>query len=264
MMDMVLHKLMLLINSSQEGSTNRNLAIELVKHIDELKDLNIYEIADLCFVSTSTLSRFCRLLGYKNFNNFKDALENSYGFEIDYDSNYLQVKDNVDLGIEYMKEIYTNSIQDMNEHIKKNMLLELAKQIHEHESIHIFGNIGYQFLAMYLQERLGLFKKIIHISADVLQQAKEASRLTKNDLAIIVSPRGSSTIQSGILPILYKNGIYRVLVTQNEHTVYKDRYQLFIQIGGSFDNNLGMISFMYFIDQLVMIYYSLYHEDLIV
>ncbi|MFR1599458.1 MAG: MurR/RpiR family transcriptional regulator [Coprobacillus cateniformis] len=263
-MDMVLHKLMLFINGSQEGSTNRNLAIELVKHIDELKDLNIYEIADLCFVSTSTLSRFCRLLGYKNFNNFKDALENSYGFEIDYDSNYLQVKDNIDQGISYMKEIYMNSIQDMNEHFQKDTLLALAKQIHEHESIHIFGNIGYQFLAMYLQERLGLFKKIIHIYADVLQQSKEASRLSNQDLAIIVSPRGSSTIQSSILPILYKKEIYSVLITQNEHTVYKDRYQLFIQIGGSFDNNLGMISFMYFIDQLVMIYYSLYHDDLIV
>lgn len=203
-------------------------------------------------------------MGYKNFNNFKDALENSYGFEIDYDSNYLQVKDNIDQGISYMKEIYMNSIQDMNEHFLKDTLLALAKQIHEHESIHIFGNIGYQFLAMYLQERLGLFKKIIHIYADVLQQSKEASRLSNQDLAIIVSPRGSSTIQSSILPILYKKEIYSVLITQNEHTVYKDRYQLFIQIGGSFDNNLGMISFMYFIDQLVMIYYSLYHDDLIV
>ena len=46
MMDMILHKLMLFINGAQEGSTHRNLAIELVKHIDELKDLNIYEIAE--------------------------------------------------------------------------------------------------------------------------------------------------------------------------------------------------------------------------
>lgn len=263
-MDMVLHKLMLLINSSQEGSTNRNLAIELVKHIDELKDLNIYEIADLCFVSSSTLSRFCRLLGYKNFNSFKEALETSYGFEIDYDSQYLQSKDDLNQGIDYMKQIYLNSIQDMNERFQKDHLIELAKQIHEHETIYIFGNIGYQFIAMYLQERLGLFKKIIHVSADVLQQGKEAERLKSNDMAIIVSPRGSSTIQSGILPILYKKEVYSVLITQNEHTVYKDRYHLFIQIGGSFDNNLGMISFMYFIDQLVMIYYSLYHDDLIV
>ena len=31
MMDMILHKLMLFINGAQEGSTHRNLAIELVK-----------------------------------------------------------------------------------------------------------------------------------------------------------------------------------------------------------------------------------------
>jgi len=55
-----------------------------------------------------------------------------------------------------------------------------------------------------------------------------------------------------------------VLITQNDHSIYKERYHLLIQIGGTFDNNLGMISFMYFIDQLVMIYYALYHDDLIV
>lgn len=264
MMDMILHKLMLFINGAQEGSTHRNLAIELVKHIDELKDLNIYEIAELCFVSTSTLSRFCRILGYKNFNSFKEALEKSYGFEIDYDKDYLQVKDDIDHGITYMKQIYAHSINDMNEHFQKEKLIELAKQIHEHESIYIFGNIGYQLLAMYLQERLGLFKKIIHVSADILQQDKVASRLKENDLAIVVSPRGSSTVQSITLPFLYKKGAYTVLITQNDHSIYKERYHLLIQIGGTFDNNLGMISFMYFIDQLVMIYYALYHDDLIV
>mgnify|MGYP000473680403 CR=1 FL=1 len=127
MMDMILHKLMLFINGAQEGSTHRNLAIELVKHIDELKDLNIYEIAELCFVSTSTLSRFCRILGYKNFNSFKEALEKSYGFEIDYDKDYLQVKDDIDHGITYMKQIYAHSINDMNEHFQKEKLIRTCE-----------------------------------------------------------------------------------------------------------------------------------------
>lgn len=263
-MDMVLHKLMLLINGTQEGSTNRNLAIELIKNIDKLQKLNIYEIADLCFVSTSTLSRFCRILGYKNFNAFKEALESSYGFEIDYDHQYLHAKDDLSSGLSYMKQLYTTCIQDMNEHMLKSQLIALAELIHEHENIHVFGNIGYQFIAMYLQERLGLFKKIIHVYPDVLTQKKEAGRLSKDDLAIVISPRGTSTIQSNIVPPLYKNEVTTVLITQNEHSSYKGRYDLFLFIGGSSENNLGMISLMYYVDQLILVYYSLYYKDLIV
>lgn len=263
-MDMILHKLLLFINGSTKDNTNYNLAIELVKHIDELLDLNIYEIADLCYVSTSTLSRFVRLLGYKNFNAFKEALETSYGFEIDYDQKYLHVKNHLEDGIDYLKELYLSSIKDMNDHIQKEQLVKLATMIHDHNDIHIFGNIGYQFSAMYLQERLGLFKKIIHLHPDVLQQRKEAAQLGEQDLGIVVSPRGSSTIQSNIVPTLYKHHVTTVLITQNEHSVFKNRYDLFFQIGGSYDNNLGMISITYFIDQLVLVYYALYHQDLIV
>ena len=264
MMDMVLHKLMLFINGAQAGSTNRNLAIELIKNIDQLQNLNIYEIADLCYVSTSTLSRFCRLLGYKNFNAFKEALETSYGFEIDYDKHYLHAKENLDEGLSYMKSIYISSIEDMNAHMQKKLLVELATMIHDHERIYILGNIGYQFLAMYLQERLGLFKKILHIQPDVTLQGKEIDHLNQNDLAIIISPRGSSNIQSNFIPILYKHEVTTALITQNEHSIYKDRYDLILNIGGSYDNNLGMISVMYVIDQLILIYYARYHDDLIV
>lgn len=263
-MDMVLHKLMLFINGTQEGSTNRNLAIELVKNIDKLQKLNIYEIADLCFVSTSTLSRFCRILGYKNFNAFKEALESSYGFEIDYDRNYLHAKDDLNSGLSYMKQLYTTCIEDMNQHMQKNQLIALAEMIHDHENIHVFGNIGYQFITMYLQERLGLFKKIIHVYPDVLSQRKEAEHLNEGDLAVVISPRGNSTIQSSIVPPLYKNKVTTVLITQNEHSPYRDRYDLFLFIGGSSENNQGMISFMYYVDQLILVYYSLYYKDLIV
>ncbi|WP_416326224.1 MurR/RpiR family transcriptional regulator [[Eubacterium] hominis] len=263
-MDMVLHKLMLTINTSQQGSTNCNLAIELIKHIDELQNLNIYEIADLCFVSTSTLSRFCRQLGYKNFNAFKEALETSYGFEIDYDKHYLLAKDHLDDGLSYMKELYLSSIKDMNDHLQKKQLIQLAELIHDHENIYIFGNVGYQFIAMYLQERLGLFKKIIHVSPDINQQKKSIHHVSEDDLAILISPRGSSNVQSRFVPDLYKSHATMVLITQNEHSAYKDRYDLFLNIHGSYDNNLGMISVMYTIDQLILVYYALYHDELIV
>ncbi len=263
-MDLVLHKLMLLINGLNENSTYYNLAVEMIKNIDQLQNLTIYEIAELCFVSTSTLSRFCRLLGYKNFNQFKEALQESYGFEIDYDSRYLHSKENLKESLDYMNKMTLTSLKEVYEQIDLDQLIQLAAMVHDQEEIYIFGSTTYQFLTMYLQERLGLFKKIIHVHPDLHQQPKMAATLTDKHLAIMLSPRGSSHVQSRIVPTLYKHNVKMVLITQNEHSVYKERYELYINLHGSYDNNLGMITLMRFLDMFIQIYYALYHEELIV
>lgn len=61
----------------------------MLDSIEQLHAMTIYEMADRFFVSTATLSRFCRMLGYKNFSAFKNQLEVPYEFQIDYTSDYL-------------------------------------------------------------------------------------------------------------------------------------------------------------------------------
>lgn len=52
---------------------------EIILHsISSIHKLSIYELADLCFVSPATLSRLCRALGHRNFQEFKISMATSY------------------------------------------------------------------------------------------------------------------------------------------------------------------------------------------
>ena len=55
-------------NSEKHGSVNHTLSKYLLEHIDTIKDLNIKDLADACFMSPSTVSRFCKSLGLSDFN----------------------------------------------------------------------------------------------------------------------------------------------------------------------------------------------------
>lgn len=43
----------------------------ILDHISSLAAMSIYDLADSCFVSTSTISRLCKELGFKNYQEFK-------------------------------------------------------------------------------------------------------------------------------------------------------------------------------------------------
>ena len=263
-MDRILHMLMLVMNEQNENDTFHSLARNMIENIDKLASLSITEMAELCYVSPSTLSRFCRKLGYKNFNSFKNDLDVTYGFEIDYDNDYINLNLPLEKRLHSFQSFTIDSLKNINSQLKTSSLQNLAKQIHNSNNVFFFGSVGYQFLALYLQERLGLFKKIIYVTLDHGNQKQQALTLTNQDLAVVVSPHGRSNIQTIILPTLYKNKVNSILITQNPNANYIDKYNSVVLLGGTPNNNLGMISIMYFIDQLVLTYYSLYHHDLIV
>ena len=52
-----LNRLALYVNTHQQDDAYYTVADSLLKHLYELSDMTIYEWADLCNVSTSTISR---------------------------------------------------------------------------------------------------------------------------------------------------------------------------------------------------------------
>ena len=54
-----------------------SVARSLLENLDQLPGGNIYDWAQICCVSPSTISRFCQKLGYKSFQEFKLELSNA-------------------------------------------------------------------------------------------------------------------------------------------------------------------------------------------
>lgn len=263
-MDRILHELISIMNETDRDETYHDLARILVENIDKIKNMNITQLAELCYVSTSTISRFCRELGFQNFSAFKIALEGSYGFEIDYNHEYKDSRTSLKDKLDYLQNETIDSLKSINNVLNRDDLIELSKNIHDTHNIVFFSQSHYQFLALYLQQRLALFKKIIYIDVEQRRQISRAEQMDENSLAIIYSPRGQSFIFSRVSSLLSKNNTKTILITQNDLSVNISRYDKVINIGGTSENNLGLISYLYFIDQLILVYYNLYHDELIV
>lgn len=263
-MDRILHELISIMNETDKDETYHNLARILVENIDKIKNMSITQLADLCYVSSATISRFCRELGFQNFSAFKTALEGSYGFEVDYNNEYKDSHVSIKDKINYLQNETLDSLKSINNAINIDDLLELVKTIHDTKNIVFFSQSHYQFLALYLQQRLALFKKIIYIDVEQRRQISRAEQMDENSLAIIYSPRGQSFTFSRVSSLLSKNKTKTILITQNNLISNKSRYDKVINIGGTSENNLGLISYLYFIDQLILIYYTLYVNELIV
>ena len=67
-------KLLSYIDTSMQRDNNYQIAVKMLENYDALKDMSIAQIADMCYVSKASVSRFCRFLGYESFKEMHDAL----------------------------------------------------------------------------------------------------------------------------------------------------------------------------------------------
>lgn len=74
-MGSVAERLLDYIDTAMQHDTNYEIATTLVKNYSKLSELSIGEIADMCFVSKASVSRFCRFMGFADFKDLRNQLE---------------------------------------------------------------------------------------------------------------------------------------------------------------------------------------------
>ena len=65
-------KLQKIINQSSSNDPYKAIAKALIENIDNFEHITIEKLAELSFTSISTISRFVKFLGYKNFIELKE------------------------------------------------------------------------------------------------------------------------------------------------------------------------------------------------
>ena len=66
--------LLSLINSEVNESNNYKIAKYILENITELENCSITELAKKCYVSNSSISRFCRDIGLNDYNDLKNQV----------------------------------------------------------------------------------------------------------------------------------------------------------------------------------------------
>jgi len=171
--------------SSNDGSTNCQIASYILNNIEEIKQSNINELSKKCHVSNSSISRFCKEIGLNDFFELKELISTtSFNFELYSDNISAKVR-SIDF-IDRVKE----SMDLVSKSINYDIFDKLSKDIDRHNKIGIFGLLKAETVAMNLQSDLSFLGKNSFTKVSFKQQLEYLEKTNEKDLIIIFSYTG--------------------------------------------------------------------------
>ena len=181
----LLSSLLGIINSnSEEDSTSIILAKYFLQNFNRLPELNIYDMAEECFVTRSAIRRFCQSLGYENYKALKTQFENMQ-------KNYRYYKDIVvteDYGQKTASELYEMAL-DCNRNLQSRAF-DIADLLHVSNQVVFLVSDIYSRHCSEFQKGMILLGKMVRIVGQQFEHNKLLSTLTEHDTLFNVSVGG--------------------------------------------------------------------------
>ena len=119
-----------ILNNDAPTSPDTVLARFFLDNYHQISELSVYDLADSCLVSRSSIHRFCQKLGYHNFKDMKsDFSKVSTQYEY-----FMQLAGREDFVV-YMQLEMMKMIVDLNQQITKDILDRLATRIHDSKEV---------------------------------------------------------------------------------------------------------------------------------
>lgn len=241
----IIYNLLTYLNSSKEEDMYYSIALTMVQNLDVIPGCSINELADMCYTSTATISRFCRKFGYASFPQFK--AEMAYGLE--------QAKHEIVIDEsekEFIEKNPTHVIDKVYDLILGTLILgkslemkkidKLCELIHDAKKVHFFGYQFNKIVASDLQLKFIKLGKFIYAFVDHGEDSQNIELLSKDSLAIVLSVSGKTGHQS-LIHEIHQRGAKIVLITMNPNTkLAKSVDYLFVIDGLESDFTVSSIS----------------------
>lgn len=191
-MGILLNRLLIILNDSDLNSTEYHIAFTLLSNFYDICKMSIGEVAELCSVSKSTISKFIRKLNFEDYADFKVAapfVENKYGYKLNYNQNIAEYIENNDLN-SYI-DIVLNDISYCKKSIHLEKVKELARDLVHYKKVASFGLLFSELGAMDLQTKLAYNGKFIVTNLSDVKQDEFINNADEDTLIIIYSNSGT-------------------------------------------------------------------------
>ena len=168
--------------------------------------LTITELARESDTSEASVTRLCRTLGCKGYNEFKMALA------LD-----LQQGQPVEHSGDEIDNVVNESVQALQDTAKlldRTLLESAALALHQAQSVQIYGVAASAILGEYLHYKLLRLGKPAQLFSDMHRAAMNATTLSKNTLVVAISSSGSTRDLLHVVKLARKQGV-RVLALSN-------------------------------------------------
>ena len=174
------------VASERKDSTNSQIASFILDHLDEVQNLGIKEMAAQCNVAISSISRFCKEIGLRDFAELKELLLSTH-MRFEENSNSSSYQDRLHDYSHKVKE----SIEMVEKSVDMKAITDLCQDIENYNKVAVFGLLKAGSVALNLQGDLLMLGKQVYTNVSYTQQIQYILTSNENDLIIIFSYTGS-------------------------------------------------------------------------
>ncbi len=188
----LLNRLYDIINNNDLDSSAYNMAMYFLSHYQEMSTLNIYDVADECFSSRSSIRRFAQSIGYDNFKELKEEFPTYEELK----SYHFYPLGNEDYGL-FLCGSLQNVIDQIYRQTHDNPDTDRLLQMIHDSSLPMFYCCGMsQSSAQEFQRRMVFCHKIIHVSPDLDVCGRQMRASEGTGLLITITSTGNFAEQS--------------------------------------------------------------------
>ena len=255
-MGSVSEKLLNFVNTAQVHDSYYDIALTLIRNYEKVRKMSIAEMADLCYVSQATVSRFCRFLGYESFKHFHEDLNHEFGILDDYTDQFRSLLRSSDAkaAVMYLERIRENLESVLAEENLKQ-IRKAADLIHDTERIAFFSHHFLWDTGRFFQSRMIMMNRYVELFQSYDNQMESARSLDENCTAIICTASGSFFTYYPDLTRTVMNSKAKVIViTQDTRSNRINGADLVISAGVTNQDDSGKFAVMAVVDQLVLQY----------
>ncbi|API88776.1 RpiR family transcriptional regulator [Marinilactibacillus sp. 15R] len=263
-MGLLIHRLITILNTEDPDSTNYHIALTLVLHYTKISRSSIKEIADLCSVSKSTISKFARTIGFDDYYHLKESapfIENRFHFNFNYLTNILGTIDSEGLAPYF--DAITKDINYFKENLDLETIDQLAKDLVSYDQVYAFGLLFSETAAVDLQYKLAYLQKFIVTRQEDTEQERIIETARDDKLIIIFSNSGEYVKKHQLKQLSPRQKIFEksnakiVLITSNPEMLENENIDYCILF--HHETNMQTHHFMYqIITDMIALRYRYY------
>jgi len=261
----ILTSLLSIMNQNDESNVDCVLAKYLLEHLDEIPRLSIYDLADACYVSRSSIHRFVRSCGYESFREFKKA-------SVDADMHrrrFIQYTDFTDYPV-HLKYQTMQMMDDVTRIADSEEMSRTIEAIHDSKEVVFLVADDSSSPIRVFQQQMTAVNKIVRVLTSSNTNLSMIDSLTDRDLLVVCSISGNFAIM--INDDVRDLATKKILLTTNRTTLFSSSYDTIFYLSSyrfSASSNLvasqniyTAYSLSYFLDLLFHFYYEKYQFEL--
>lgn len=208
------------LNENDNEDINVFLAKYFLDNIDKLKDKSIYDVAEECYTSRSTVQRFIKYIGFETFSNLQAKIAEASAHNDRFGRFYKQ---------DIFRDKYLNDFENMTKSIDK--ICDSKTIDYFIDLIHISNNVVFNYAEsssiapLDFQEAMLKAGKTVRIVTNSTRNTNLLNNLNESDALITLSVTGNYAIATALEVSKIKAN--KILITLNRN---KDLFKIYDKV----------------------------------